>query len=146
MASRIQARPPEPSAIVRVADGVYARRIERRSPLPAHLDSTAHEGHIAPCACRPLLSAMTVLRRFPLHVQGTRALCEDEHAFTPWLWGVFSSFELRLARCRFCGTVEVRDVSFDLMPGIKPGRSGPRRRSDVLGWYSGKRPNSRTYT
>ena len=53
--------------------------------------------------------------------------------------------DLLLNRCAFCGTVEVRDVSFHHPAGLRSATLAPRRRSDVLGWYSGKRPGGRTY-
>lgn len=119
---------------VRIADGVTAQAIERipTSPLPRRLDL--------------LLGSMLVTRRLPLKVIGARQACTDaEHVFSLWMQGVFSHLELRLARCSFCGVVEVRDVSLDLMPGVSVGRGGPKRRSDVLGWYSGRRSAARTY-
>lgn len=118
--------------VVMVADGVRALRIERRSVLPSRLDT--------------LLSAMTLRRSRPTVILGTRRACVDgEHERRPWVTGVYAGLELRLDLCPFCGGVEVRDVSLDVRAGIKPGGQGPRRRSDVLGWYSGRRPAGRAH-
>lgn len=117
--------------VVTVADGVKALRVERQSPLPRNLEA--------------LLGAIVVTRELPVAIGGTRLACRDDHDFREWLLGTYAGLALRLARCPHCGTVEVRDVSFDLLPGVRAGRSGPRRRSDVLGWYSGRRSNGRTY-
>src|SRR5574338_970742 len=107
---------------VTVADGVRAFRVEAPSPLPPTLDL--------------LLGGIAVTARQPFVAVGTRRDCTDEqHDFRPWLAGVYAGLELRLLRCPFCGTVAVWDVSLDLLPGIAPGRSGPRRRSVGLGWY-----------
>jgi hypothetical protein len=120
------------SSIVRVADGVFAERIERVSPLPRRLD--------------PLLAAMTLTRPLPVSILRTRAACTAaEHALQPWRAGLYRGLELRLALCAFCGVVEVRDVSLDVLPGLAVGQGGPRRRDDLLGWYSGARPAGRTY-
>jgi hypothetical protein len=125
------ARSIEPR-IVRVADGLYAEVLDRTSPLPRRL--------------QPLLNGLTVMRRWKVVVAGTRRACTDaEHALQPWLRGVYRQLELRLAMCSFCGVVEVRDISLDLLPDLVVGRGGPRRRDELLGWYSGRRPGGRTY-
>lgn len=124
--------PPDPGTVVTVADGVRARRIERRSPLPPTLDA--------------LLARLAHQRSRPVPVLTPRQACvEGEHERHPWVTGVLGVLELELGMCPYCGGVEVRDVSLDIHPGIAPGQQGPRRRSDVLGWYSGKRPGGRTY-
>lgn len=116
----------------RVADGVVAQVIERKSPLPRKLE--------------PLLSGLRVTRSYPVRLLGTRLACRDaEHEFAPWRDGIYAGLELRLALCPFCGVVEVRDVSLDLLPGVRAGRLAPRRRNDVMGWYSGRREAGRTY-
>lgn len=117
---------------VTVADGVRAIRVESSSPLPPSLEI--------------LLRHLLVTAKHPYIARGTRRACTDEqHDYSPWLAGVYAGLDIRLARCAWCGTVEVRDVSLDLLPGLVPGRGGPRRRDDVLGWYSGSRPDGRTY-
>lgn len=116
----------------RVADGVMAQVIQRQSPLPSKLE--------------PLLSGMRVTAQTNVRLFGARRACTDaEHQFAPWRSGIYAGLELQLALCPFCGVVEVRDVSLDLLPGVSAGRSGPRRRNDVLGWYSGQRQAKRTY-
>jgi hypothetical protein len=126
----VAARNSEPR-IVRIADGVIAQVVER-SVLPPRLDA--------------LLAALRGARSVPVLVLGTRRACTDEsHAYAAWVTGVYGPRELQLSRCTFCGAVEVRDVSYDILPGLKAGRGGPRRRDDVLGWYSGSRPLGRTY-
>lgn len=126
----------------RVADGVMAQVIERagidpvtlrsRSPLPSKLD--------------PLLLGLRITRQYPARLFGARRACTDaEHEFSPWREGIYAGLDLSLALCPFCGVVEVRDVSLDLLPGVRVGHSGPRRRNDVLGWYSGRRQSGRTY-
>lgn len=53
--------------------------------------------------------------------------------------------DLRLEMCRDCGAVCVRDISYDRVAGLTPGRRGPVRRDLILGWYSGQRRNAREY-
>lgn len=117
--------------IVRIADGLFAEAVER-TILPRRLDA--------------LLGALDYVRAVPMRPLGTRRACRDgEHELAPWIRGVWGPRELRLSRCAFCGSIEVRDVSLDILPGIRAGRVSPRRRSDVLGWYSGRRPAGREY-
>lgn len=59
--------------------------------------------------------------------------------------------DLHLRMCADCGAVEVRDVSLDVLVDprsgtLMVGRRGPNRRNHLLGWYSGARPNQRTYS
>lgn len=57
--------------------------------------------------------------------------------------------DLLLAMCQDCGAVRVTDASYDVSwsgERIPLGRRGPNRRNHILGWYSGARPNQRTYT
>lgn len=115
--------------IVRIGDGEYAEVSERRV-LPPTLDV--------------LLTHFHARVRYPFRLVGTIRNCTDAtHVFGPWLDGVWGVLELRLNRCPFCGTVEVRDVSLDLIPGVSSGT--PRRRSDLLGWYAGRRPAGRVH-
>jgi len=125
------ARAQREPIFVTIADGLKAQVVERRSPLPQRLD--------------PLLSGIVVLKRFPVTIVGARQACTDaSHELQPWLWGIYANLELRLSLCAFCGMVEVRDISFDVLPGAM-GHGKPRRRDAVLGWYTGKRPAGRTY-
>jgi hypothetical protein len=116
---------------VRVADGLTAQVLDRRI-LPRNLDL--------------LLGEMVALRSRPIHLLGARRACmDDDHAAEPWATGVWRGLELRLSICNFCGSIEVRDVSLDILPGVTVGAGGPRRRSAVMGWYAGKRAAGRTY-
>jgi hypothetical protein len=123
--------PASDKRIIRVGDGEYAEVTERRL-LPPSLDL--------------LLAHLRVTVRYPFRLVGTVRECTElTHAFGLWLDGTWGTFELRLNRCPFCGTVEVRDISLDYIPGISSGRLDLRRRSDVLGWYSGRRPAGRVH-
>lgn len=129
------ARPPE-RKIIRIADGVMAEEIDRRSILPPTLDV--------------LLARIRTIARRDFALRGPRAQCRDDsavktHAYQAWVNGVYAGLELRLTRCLFCGAVEVRDISIDVLPGLSAGRSGSRRRSVILGWYSGQRTAGREY-
>lgn len=58
--------------------------------------------------------------------------------------------DLRLFMCQDCETVCVRDVSIDSLEqavGTPRRRSvlEPRRRNEIIGWYSGARRNQRIY-
>lgn len=117
--------------VVTVADGVKALKVERQSPLPPNLEA--------------LLGSIVVVRSTPVRVLGTRLACRDDHDYRHWMDGLYAGLSLRLAACLYCGAVEVRDVSVDLLPGVSTGRIKPRRRSVVLGWYSGRRANARRH-
>jgi len=119
------------AAIVRIGDGLHAQVIERQI-LPRRLDL--------------LLADLRAVRSRPVRIFGTRRACTDgDHDLDPWRVGVWRDRELRLSLCSYCGAIEVRDVSLDILPGVMAGSGGPRRRSDVLGWYSGRRPSGREY-
>jgi hypothetical protein len=154
------ARPPDTSRFTTVADGVQAQVITRAA-LPPHLDDTAHEGRVS-CPCRPLLPQLAVSARWPVQApRGAAAACRADaadHGWAPYLVAVWRGapvalaaqaaggrVDLLLTRCAFCGTVEVRDVSFHHPAGLRSATLTPRRRSDVLGWYAGRRPGGRTY-
>jgi hypothetical protein len=144
-----------------VADGVRAQVI-RRTVLPPHLTSSAHEGRNASCPCRPLLEQLVTVDQWSVSPKGTRAACTDpaeHHDLKPLRVAVWplapvalrvmargGRVELTLAMCAWCGAVEVRDVSYHAPAGIAVGSLQPRRRSDVLGWYAGSRPAGRIYT
>jgi hypothetical protein len=133
-----RAQAPAGPVFTTVADGVRAQ-VVRRTVLPPHLEAGAHESRRASCPCRPLLP-------------------QEEHDLQPLrlaMWPLAPAalarqalrgrVELMLTMCAYCGTVEVRDVSYHAMPGLVPGALEHRRRSDVLGWYSGKRPAGRIF-
>ncbi len=115
-----------------IADGLRAQVIERA---------------ILPASLPVLLAQLEAVRETPRpYPAGARAACTaGEHALLPWRAGIWQRRELQLNLCGYCGVVEVRDVSLDLLPGLATGRQAPRRRSDVLGWYAGSRPKGRTY-
>lgn len=141
-----------------VADGLRAQ-VVRRTLLPPHLDARAHEGRRAACHCRPLLPQLSIVRSWPVAPRGTREACtQEEHDLRPLRLATWPTapaalttqalrgqVDLMLTMCAYCGAVEVRDVSFHTMAGLGPGRLEHRRRSDVLGWYSGKRPAGRVF-
>ena len=125
--------------IIRLGDGIYAQVVERQT-------ATTPIGFRLPPRLDALLTQLRVLSSSPIPRLGARRACTDaDHAFRPWLTGVRAGVELRLSACIFCETVEVRDISLDLIPGLSSGRRAPGRRSDVLGWYSGRRPAGRQY-
>lgn len=117
----------------RLADGVIALVIERPSVLPPTLDA--------------LLATIAVVERLAIRVSGFAKACADvDHRLVPWVKGHLAGRDLRLAMCADCGVVEVRDVSVDRLPGLGAGvRLAPRRRDDLIGWYTGPRPANRIY-
>jgi hypothetical protein len=149
---------PAPAEFTTVADGVRAQ-VVRRQLLPAHLDSSAHAGRSSTCRCSPLLEQLTTVKSWPVRPAGAREACtQEEHELAPLRAAAWpdAPLELRalalrghvdlvLTMCRYCGAVEVRDVSFHHLAGLAAGNIAPRRRSDVLGWYGGKRPAGRVY-
>lgn len=118
--------------IITVADGLRAQVLEVQV-LPRTLPQLLGALRLSHLIAEP-------------RVRGTRRACTDgEHEPQPWRTGVWQGRELRLSICPWCGSVEVRDVSLDILPGVQAGLGGPRRRSELLGWYSGKRPRGRTF-
>lgn len=158
-ASRPGRPEPAPATFVRVADGVHAQVIQRPQLLPAHLTSSAHEGRMASCRCEPLLEQLLARQVWRVAPRGARAACTaEEHELQPLRAGVWPDapaalaqqavnglVELLLTMCGWCGAVEVRDVSFHRLAGLRGGVLAPRRRSDLLGWYAGARPGGRIF-
>lgn len=152
-----RADPAQP-VFATVADGLRAQVITR-GLLPPHLSSSAHEGRNAGCPCRPLLEQISTRDQWVVTPRGTRQACtEEEHEMRPlrvaeWAHAPLAlraqawqgRVSLTLAMCAYCGAVEVRDTSFHAPAGMRLGSLAPRRRSDVLGWYSGARPAGRVY-
>jgi hypothetical protein len=100
-----------------------------------------------------LLGAMySVTSRYDITPSGASSLCASRnHPFRTFRDGRHVGTDgiirdLHLEMCPHCGAVCVRDVTLDRMDGLPIGRGGPRRRNHILGWYSGARPNNRTYT
>jgi hypothetical protein len=114
--------------------------VERRPPLQPKLDG--------------LLSALFHIRAAKdIRPSGTRAACEIErdHRFDLLREGRHVGLDgvvrdLRVRMCLDCGATEVRDVSYDRLPGLPTASGGPARRDEVIGWYSGKRRAGREYT
>lgn len=161
-----QPRAAEEPKIVQIADGVWAQEEDRSVSLPRHLES--HEGRQQPCRCVPLLQAMTGIVQRPAPLLGTRLDCRDEHDLVVWITGNYRSqtqdplrvrlmrthdAALQLSICRYCGMVEVRDVSLDLI--VDEDGEGRRkfitpvetalRKDTVLGWYAGRRVSGRQF-
>ena len=137
-----------------IADGVWAQVEDRSQGLPRHLDASAHEGRIQPCHCRPLLESMTSVLLLSVVLSGTRLACRDQHDLIPFASGAYRGLDLRLRICRFCGAVEVRDVSVDVIVDhdLASGRRlsitqrrESHRRDLLLGWYAGRRVSGRIY-
>ncbi len=138
---------PEPR--VTTIEGRPVLVVERTPPIPPTLDLLLNGGRDA--LGRPW-TAMRVVARRPVHLAGSSASCaSDDHRLSAWLDGFHTGSDgvsrtLRLVLCDDCGAVCVRDVSFDRLPGLSPGRQAPRRRDHIIGWYTGARPNQRVYT
>lgn len=130
-------RSPEPR--IETIEGQQTLVVPRTPPLQQKLDQ--------------LLTAMFhVTFRADIRPAGARAACTAarHHPFRPIRvgrhWGLDGELrDLRIEMCPFCGAVCVRDVSLDRFEDAPVGRSGPRRRNHILGWYSGKRPRGREY-
>jgi hypothetical protein len=115
-----------------VINGRPARVVEAPRVLPPRLDA--------------LLASLSGVTRHQLIVRGASQECDDgEHVFGRWLEGLFGIRHLALSMCTNCAAVEVRDVSFSVLPGAPLGTSPLRRRDELLGWYSGARRNGRQY-
>jgi hypothetical protein len=126
------------AARTEIIEGQQTLVVERKPPLQPKLDR--------------LLGALTLVRDYGMTPPtGTRPSCEmRQHRFLNFRDGRHVGLDgivrdLRLQMCADCGAVCVRDISIDRLPGLTPGRGGPRRRDHVLGWYSGARRNRREY-
>lgn len=130
-------------------DGRTVRVIERHPPIPETLDLLLNGGRDR--LGRPWTPVRVVASR-PVRLRGSSVACAvHDHRLSAWVDGFHTGSDgiartLRLLLCDDCGAVCVRDVSFDRLPGVNPGRLAPRRRDHVLGWYTGARPNQRVYT
>lgn len=124
---------------IRMVDGQPMQEINVRPdgshvlpPLPQSLASLLHD--------------MTVVERRYLVARGFGQECaENEHAFAPWLTGIYGGRQLALLMCTGCETVQVRDVSVDRLTGASPGRGGWKRGNELMGWYTGKRRAGRVH-
>lgn len=119
-----------------VIEGRRVAVFERRVPLPPRLDVLLQ----GPGMCV-----------FPVKITGWRNQCsEQDHRLYPVAEGWFDCHDgarrdLRVLMCADCESVCVRDVSIDLLPGLRAGRRGFTRRDRVMAWYTGKRRNGREY-
>lgn len=127
---------PEPR--VTVIEGRRTLIVERRPPLPPTLDA--------------LRRGMTIAWETTITRRGARVACvsEQDHRLFRFIEGRHVGSDgvvrdLRLFMCADCEAVQVRDVSQDRMTRLPTGRQPLRRRDHVLGWYSGARPNQRSY-
>lgn len=139
---------PKPPRVA-VIEGHRVLVIERTPPIPDDLSLLLNGGRDR--AGRPW-AALRVAVRQPLRLDGARAACLDQdHRLAPWVEGFHTGSDgvnrtLHLLACRDCGSVCVRDVSFDSLDRLRTGRRGPARRNHVIGWYSGARRGQRVYT
>lgn len=122
-----------------IIEGHRVLVVEGRPPLPRTLDGL-------------LALLFSVTERNDIRPTGAAFACEQlrTHRFATMRAGKAMCLDqvlrqLRVEMCRDCGGVCVRDVSLDLIPGAPIGRSGPRRRNEVIGWYSGARSSNRQY-
>lgn len=149
---------PVPATFATIGDGVVGQVVTRQL-LPPHLDRSAHQGRGASCPCVPLWDQLLTIDSWPVVPRGTREACtQEEHALEPLRVAAWprapqalrdaarlGRVQLTITMCAFCGAIEVRDTSFHVLAGMRSGTAAPARRSDVLGWYAGKRPAGRIY-
>ena len=128
--------------------------MEDRQPTEAKvvvIDGQRTMYHPVPSILPPSMAVLLrVLRNArvltPLRFAGYRPDCgEGNHRLVEWLNGYFGTRELLVERCLDCEMAAVRDVSFDRINGLPTGRLALRRRSDLLGWYTGSRAARRVY-
>lgn len=137
----------EPRVIT--VDGKRVRVFERTPPLPPTLSLLLEGGRDAKGR---VWLALRVVRQRPLgKLGGARAECmADNHELKPWVDGFHVGSDLvtralHLNVCADCGSVCVRDASYDVLDGLPTGGRPLRRKDHVIGWYSGARPNQREY-
>lgn len=107
-------------------------------PLPARF--------ALPARMDALLRSLVQPVRHDVLQRGWAADCGDgRHAFAIWIEGRYLGHYLVLLSCTNCATVEVRDRSIDRLGGLPTGSLAPRRRDELLGWYSGARRAGRVY-
>lgn len=146
-----------PESRVVVIEGQRVLAIERTPPLPPSLSLLLDGGRDAKGR---VWAPLRVLRTRPLpRLGGASAGCMGEdHRLVPWLDGFHIGSDrvtrsLHLNVCADCGTVCVRDASFDMLEAHDPQGRGaarpsplpPRRKDHLIAWYSGSRPNQRQY-
>ena len=139
----------EPERRVTVIDGQKVAVFERTPPVPGTLELMLNGGRDdAGRPWQPLRATVV----YPLHLLGARAECAmQDHRLKPWIEGFASGSDgvtryLHLNACADCGSVCVRDASYDSLERLPTGRLPLRRKDHVIGWYTGARPNQRVYT
>lgn len=111
------------------------------------------EPSVLPSSLGALLTQMRITYRDDNYrVGGMSSLCAmREHRLHPFRAGRHLGSDgvirdLRLLICTDCETVCVRDVSVDTLGDARrQSRLAPRRRDEILGWYTGARRNQREY-
>lgn len=109
------------------------------------------EGPPLPPNLGRLLAEMRVTFRADVRPGGASSICaQRDHRLARFREGRHVGpdgmvRDLRLLMCQDCEAVCVRDVSVQF--AADQGRSSlqPRRKDEVLGWYTGARPNQRVY-
>ncbi|HEX5013015.1 MAG TPA: hypothetical protein VFV72_02565 [Candidatus Limnocylindrales bacterium] len=140
---------PLPEPRVAVIEGERVAIFERQPPLPPTLVTMLEGGRDA--SGRPW-APLRVTVRYPLRLGGARPECaRQDHRLSLWLEGFHSGSDgltryLHLQACADCGSVCVRDASYDTLENLPTGRLPLRRRDKVIGWYTGARPRQRVYT
>lgn len=138
----------QPEKRVAIIEGQRVLVIERTPPIPDDLALLLEGGRDR---AGRIWTPLRVISRQPLRLDGTRAAClEQDHRLLPWVEGFHTGSDgisraLHLLACRDCGSVCVRDISFDTLDGLRVGRRGAARRNHVIGWYSGARRGQRVY-
>jgi hypothetical protein len=134
---------------VMVIDGHRVRVYERTPPLPPTLSLLFDGGRDAKGR---LWQPLRVVRTKPLgKLGGARVECmADDHRLRSWIDGFHVGSDLvtrslHINVCADCGSVCVRDASYDVLDRLPTGGRPLRRKDHVIGWYSGARPNQREY-
>lgn len=125
-------------ADTQLIEGRRVQVVERKPPLPQRLDT--------------LIDGMgPVWYRADIAPQGARPSCEQRrHRFATLREGRYACpdgiiRDLRVEVCADCAAACVRDISVDRLGDAPVARSGPNRKSEVIGWYSGSRPRGRVH-
>ncbi len=141
---------------VETIEGRRVLVVDRTPPLPPTLALLLNGGRDA---TGRVWAALRILKRRPLQLAGARSAClAEDHRLAAWLDGFHAGPDgvarsLHLDACQDCGSVCVRDASFDTLSALDPEGRGeavsvrrpPRRKDHVIGWYSGARPANREY-
>lgn len=138
----------EPPRVI-VVDGKRVRVFDRTPPLPPTLELLLEGGRDAR---GHVWQPLRILKTRPMPRLGgaTSACMADDHRLRAWLDGFHvgsdrATRSLHLNVCADCGSVCVRDASFDMVDGLPTGGRPLRRKDHLIAWYSGARPNQRQY-